>query len=139
MIRFTIKSTNLEITADIKEYFYKRMEALEKFVEEDDMSAICDAELERSTRHKSGEVFRGELTLHTRNGTYRAEANGENVEAAIDKVKKEIIRELRREKRKRGHLLRHGGAKLKEVTQSISLRGVQMKDFVVRLGNRKKK
>ncbi len=138
MIRFTIKSTNLTVTPDVKEYFYKRMESLEKFVDEDDMSAICDAELERSTHHKSGEVFRGELTLHTRNGTYRAEANGENVEASIDKVKKEIIRELRREKRKRGHLLRHGGAKLKEFTQGIGSRGVQVKDFVIRLGKKKK-
>ena len=132
MITINVKATNIKITSDVRAYLDKRLEALEKFVDEDDTSAVCDVELERSTRQQKGNVFRGEITLHTRSGTYRAEARAETAEAAIDVVKDEVLTTLRRDKRKRGHLLRRSGARLKEFTRDLSARGIAMKDFVIR-------
>ncbi|HLC22675.1 MAG TPA: ribosome-associated translation inhibitor RaiA [Candidatus Nanoarchaeia archaeon] len=135
-MNINIKGTNLELTADVREYLTKRLHAFEKFMDKDDTSVVCDVELARSTHHQQGNVFRAEVTMHTRRGVNRAEAEGETIEEAIDGVKSTILRELRREKRKEGHLLRRGGAKLKGFTQSLSERGVQLRDFVIR---RKKK
>jgi putative sigma-54 modulation protein len=132
MFTINLKGTNLDLTPDIKSYLEKRLASLEKFLDEDDTTVVCDVELERSTKHKTGDVFRGEVTIRTRSGLYRAEANGETAEAAIDTVKDEVMRELRREKRKRIHLFRRGGARLKEFTHDLSARGIQVKDFVIR-------
>ncbi|HEY4502808.1 MAG TPA: ribosome-associated translation inhibitor RaiA [Candidatus Paceibacterota bacterium] len=131
-MNINIKGTNLELTADVREYLTKRLRAFEKFLDKDDTSVVCDVELARSTHHQQGDVFRAEITMHTRRGVNRAESVGETVESAIDGVKREVIRELRRAKRKEVHLLRRGGAKLKAFTNSLSERGGQLKDFITR-------
>lgn len=129
MFTTNIKGTNIELTPDLKAYLEKRFSAFEKFIDKDDTSTVCDVELERSTKHQTGDVFRAEVTMHTRAGTFRAEEKGETPEAAIDAVKDEIQRELRRTKRKRDHLIRRGGARLKEFTRSFSEQGRRLRDF----------
>jgi len=132
MFTTNVKATHIKVTPDIQSYLDKRLFALDKLLDDDDSGIICNVELERLVHHRRGDVFRAEITLSTRSGVYRAEAKGENIEAAIDGVKSEVMRELRRGKRKREHLLRRGGAALKNFTHSLSARGVQVKDFVVR-------
>ena len=132
MITTNVKGSNLELSSEVRNYLDKRLKSLGKFVDKDDTSVVCDVELERLKHHQHGDVFRAEITLHTRRGTNRAESTGETIEAAIDGVKADVLRELRRAKRKEGHLLRRGGARLKEFTRNISGRGTQLKDFVTR-------
>lgn len=137
MISTNVKGTNIDITPDIRSYLDKRLQTLNKFIDADDTSTVCDVELERDTHHQTGNVFRAEITIHTRRGTNRAEAKGTTAEEAIDKVKKDITRELRRAKKKEQSRERRGGSKLKNFTHSLSERGIRMKEFVV--GWRKKK
>jgi len=132
MFTTNVKATHIKITPDIQSYLDKRLSSLNKLLDKDDSGVVCNVELERSVHHRRGDVFRAEITLSTRSGVYRAEAKGENIEAAIDGVKGEVMRELRRGKRKREHLLRRGGVVLKDLTHGLSSRGVQMKDFVIR-------
>ncbi len=132
MFTTNLKATHITITPDIQSYLDKRLSSLEQFIGKDDSGVVCNVELERFVRHRRGDVFRAEITMSTRDGLYRAEAKGESIEAAIDKVKDEVVRELRRKKRKRTHLSRRGGAILKDFTHSLSARGIQMKDFIVR-------
>ncbi len=132
MFTINLKATHITITPDVQNYLDKRLLSLEQFIDKDDSGVVCNVELERFVHHRRGDVFRAEITLSTREGVYRAEAKGESVEAAIDKVKDEVVRGLRRKKRKKIHLLRRGGVALKDFTHNLSARGIQMKDFVVR-------
>lgn len=132
MFTTNLKATHITITPDVQGYLDKRLSSLEQLIDRDDSGVVCNVELERSVHHRRGDVFRAEITLRTRNGVHRADAKGESIEAAIDKVRDEVVRELRRGKRKRMHLLRRGGAALKDFTHSLSARGIKMKDFVIR-------
>lgn len=120
MITTNIKGTNFELAPDIRSYIEKRMRSFEKFVDKDDTSAVADVEIERSTHHQTGNVFRAEVTMHTCAGTVRAEENGTTPEEAFDKVKHEISRELRRGKNKQNDLMRRGGARIKEMARGIA-------------------
>ena len=126
-----VKGTNLTLTDSIQNYLDKKMEAFSKFIE-DESSAVCGVELARDTHHQRGDVFRCEITLQTPHNLFRVSEEGETVYSAIDVAQAELVRELRREKRKRVHLIRRGGQKLKEITQRLSERGVGMKDFFER-------
>lgn len=136
-MKLNVKGTHITIDPQTRSYLEKKLGALYKFIDDSD-SAICGVELAKSTHHQRGEVFRAEITLELphANGFYRAEATGESVQGAIDGAQEEILRELRRNKRKRLHLLRRGGNKLKEITRDISARGIGMKEFFERFRRR---
>lgn len=134
-MNINIKATNLELTEKISDYVDKKLAVSEKFTGEEEVP-ICGVELARSKHHQNGEVYRAEITLELPHRFFRVSATGESVYSAIDQAQEELLREVRREKRKRIHLLRRGGNKLKQITQSLSARGVQVKDYIERFRRR---
>jgi ribosomal subunit interface protein len=117
-MKHNTKSTNLTLTPDIAEYLARKLSAVEKLIDNPG-NVFCDVELERSPRHKSGEVFRAEMTLQVGAVVYRAEESGETIESAIDGAQEELLREFRRSKRKYVHLLRRGGQRVKEILRGL--------------------
>lgn len=115
-MRINIKATNIELTPEISEYVDKLKLALDKLVDKDDTTAMSDIEIGKTTKHhQSGEIFRAEITVHVKGNHFRAVAEKETLYAAIDVVKDEISRELRRHKQKRFRLFKKGGEKLKNL------------------------
>lgn len=113
-MKTTIKATNINLTDNINDYVDKRVSAIEKLIPDNDTSALCAVEVEKTTtHHKSGLIFRAELTLHISGENFRAEASKETLFDAIDHAKDEMVRELRRHKNKKIEKVRRGGAKLK--------------------------
>ena len=101
MLRSTIKETNLRLLPTQARYLDRKLKAVEKLLHPDDTLAAADIEVERTTRHhRQGEIFRAEINLRTAQGTFRAEAFGESVMAAIDAVKDEVVRQLAQKKDK---------------------------------------
>ena len=114
-MKINTKATNITLEADVHEYLEKKIQSLSKFVNLNDDAVMIDAELGKTTRHhQAGDIFRAEINLHTPGKSYRAVSEATELYAAIDDVKDEILRELETQKRKRLHLLRRGGQKVKD-------------------------
>lgn len=137
-MNINIKATNITLTPDIRAYLDKRMSSVTDFVDKHAPAAVCDIEIGKTTTgQRHGDIFRAEINIEMDGQFFRATTEEESVNAAIDKVKKEILRELRRNKRKEIHLLRRGGAKLKGITQTFSVRGARLRGFVEKYRRKK--
>ena len=75
----------------------------------------CEVEFEKVAPSKNGEIFRVEANLWLHGKLYRAEATEISFEIAIDEVKSELDKELRRTNGKRDSLMKRGGRKIKEM------------------------
>lgn len=108
-MKITIKGTNIELTDSIYQYTYKKIESLDKFTQNVGEDAQrgnppieCWAEVERTTRHhKTGDIFRAEAQIRLPGASrVRAEAVSWDLHQAIDEVKDELQRQLKRYKGK---------------------------------------
>jgi putative sigma-54 modulation protein len=121
-MKINTKATNISLTPAIAEYIEKKIGMLDKFFKETD-EVLTSVEVGRITRHhKSGDIFRAEIKITSPGGEIYAAKEMEDLYAAIDEVKDEIAYKLSSKKKKALHLLRRGGAKIKNLLKSISNR-----------------
>jgi putative sigma-54 modulation protein len=119
-MRINGKGTNMQITSEIKDYLYKKLEHLQKFLDPADESVLCEVELGKTTNHhKAGEVYRTEINLHLAGKNLRAVSEMDQLFASIDIAKDEMVRELQSNKDKRVSLIRRGGAKIKNLIKGV--------------------
>ena len=116
-MHITIKATGMDLTDAIREYVEKKIGSLEKFIDPEDSSAHAAVEVEATQHQKKGDVFRAEVNLHIAGADFRAESTMDDEYAAIDQMKEELSRDLRRHKRKNVHQVRKGGRELKRQAQ----------------------
>lgn len=109
-----LKTKNIEVDEETKEYLAKRIKKFEKFIAEDTSPALADIELERRAGQQSGRIFRAEVNLKIGDRYLRAEEEAENIREAIDAMKDEMVRELRDAKEKERTQTRDGARKAKE-------------------------
>ena len=120
MARRNIKTTNIEFTQEISDYLDKRLQSAQKLIDPNDTSVLFDIEIGKTTKHhQSGNIFRAEINLHIAGKQMRVSSEEATIINAINKVEKEIVRELRRFKGKRLRFIRKGGAKLKNLMRAI--------------------
>ena len=95
-----IKSTRLELTDAIRDYFQKKMDMIEKYLG-DIKIANCDVEIEKAVggRHK-GEIFRAEVNLEVPHQILRVEKTEKDLYKAIDKVKDHLEMVIKKYKEK---------------------------------------
>lgn len=116
MININIKSTNFNMTPDIKTMIEDKINLLEKFIDlGKEETALAEVEMERSSRHKKGEVFRAEINLSFKGKIYRASETHYDPRNAIEKAKNEIEKEIRRTKGKKDSLFKRGARKIKNL------------------------
>tara|TARA_Y100000310_G_scaffold288684_2_gene314554 strand:- start:3339 stop:3752 length:414 start_codon:yes stop_codon:yes gene_type:complete len=114
------KATNITLTPDIEAYLDKRLAAVDKLIKNEGEAAICEVEVGKTTKHhQSGDIFRAEINLTIGGELLRAVATADTLKIAIDKVKKDILRELRKRKDKRLDFVKRGGAKMKGALQGF--------------------
>lgn len=109
-----LKTKNIEIDEETKEYLAKRIKKFDTFIADDTSPAIADIELERRTGQQSGRIFRAEVNLKIGDRYLRAEEEAENIREAIDKMKDEMVRELRDAKEKEQTQARDGAREAKQ-------------------------
>lgn len=115
-----IQATNLELTSDVRDYLDKKLPYFEQFLEHGGGAALCEVEVEKTTaHHKQGSIYRAEINITDGGSHYRAESRQENIYAAIDEVKDDMSRELKRSKNKKRTLVRRGGAKVKALLKGL--------------------
>jgi len=113
-MKMTLRATHLEITDPIQKYVEKKLGELDKYVSEGTMMEI-DAEVARTTnRQQKGDVFVANANIVLPGALLRAETEHEDLYAAIDLLKDELQRELRRHKEKQMDKEKQEGLKRKE-------------------------
>lgn len=109
-----LTTTNIEISEETKDYLAKRVKKFEQFIADNTSPAIADIELERMTGQQSGEIFRAEVNLKAGDVYLRAEEEAEDIRTAIDEVREEMVRQLRKEQEKQREQARSGAREAKE-------------------------
>lgn len=113
-----IKATGFSITPVIQKYLDARLATLEKLLARDADVARCEVELGRDAGgQRHGEhIWFAEITIKVPGGAQvRATNRAASINAAIDDVKEEAERQLRKEKKSKVTGKRKGGAKAKRL------------------------
>jgi len=113
-----VKATDYQITPETRSYLDDRLAHLEKFLGGDAESVRCEVELGRDAgrpRHGANIWFAEIRIIMPGQDAVYARNNSESVNGAIDDVKQEIERQLRREKQVHMRVLRKGGAAVKRL------------------------
>ncbi|MBU6431242.1 MAG: ribosome-associated translation inhibitor RaiA [Patescibacteria group bacterium] len=119
-MNINIKTSNIELTDVIRDYFNKKAEAFEKLIDKKDESAALNGILSRLTRHhQKGDIFKAEMNLHISGKVFHASSEREDLFAAIDLVKDEILGELRSHKERKIGLIKRSGGKVKRFIRGI--------------------
>lgn len=114
-----IKTTTISLTPSISEYVEKRLNVVEKFFG-DDTTLRCDLELAKTTNHhKNGDIFKADIHIIARDTNIYVSAEKEDLYAAIDAVKDEVLREIKSSNSKRRSLIRRGGAQIKNIIKGF--------------------
>ncbi len=114
MININIKSTNIALTPAIEEYINKKILGIEKFVS-DSEEALASVEVGKTTKHhKQGDVFRAEIHMKVPGNEFYVTVEKDDLYAAIDEVKDELVRDMTSRRKRALRLLRKGGQKIKE-------------------------
>lgn len=114
-----IKATGLSMTQAISEYTDKRIAKVSKMLG-GDPSFMCDIELAKTTNHHNkGDIFRAEIHIVGKGKDLYASAEDQDLYAAIDTVRDDIIREVRASKGKSLSFIRRGGSQVKAMMKGI--------------------
>ncbi len=111
-----IKTSDYELTSETRSYLDDRIAALEKSLGNDTHVARCEVELGRAAggqRHGANMWFAEIRILIPGNSPVYARNNASSVNAAIDDVKEEVERQLRREKKLHIRVMRKTGSAIK--------------------------
>lgn len=104
------------MTPDIEEYITSKVSLVEKFLQHyQNENILVECEVDRSTHHKKGEVFRVEINLSVKGKLYRSEETNIDVRTAIDIAKDQLEKQIRRSKTKRFELFEKGARAIKSI------------------------
>lgn len=108
-----IKATDYQLTPEMAEYLDQRIASLAKFLAGAEDVARIEVELGRDAgrpRHGANIWFAEMKVIVPGSGHIYARNNSESVNGAIDDVKEEVERQLRRERKLHIRMLRKSGA-----------------------------
>lgn len=121
-MKINIKATGIEMTKAISDYVYKRVSHIEKYLDKrNNPDIVAQVEVGKSTRHhKSGNVFRAEVHITGVGIDLYAVSEIDDLYAAIDMVKDEIVQNILQLKGKRETLARRGAKMMKNMMKGIT-------------------
>jgi putative sigma-54 modulation protein len=118
-MNLNIKTTSTSLTPAIREYFEKKIQALNKLIDLEQDNVLIQAELGKTSKHhRSGEFFKAEVNVNVAGTTYRAESEKEDLYEAIDEVKDRLMHEIKTSKDKHTSSVRKGSQKIKNILKS---------------------
>lgn len=120
-MRTTIKATNIEHTNAIDSYVNKRMRDLEKVLDAKEKSKIARVEVGKTTTHHRGgkDIFFAEVMFHVSKKDFRAAVKADDLYAAIDKMRDEIVREVTRHHERAREQRKNGEREMKRHIKKV--------------------
>ncbi|MEK7480673.1 MAG: ribosome-associated translation inhibitor RaiA [Patescibacteria group bacterium] len=119
-MKYTIKATNFTLTPALRASVEKKIGALDKFLAHTG-AVQAYVEIGKTTKHhRTGEVFYAEVQIQAPGkSTLRAEATAQSIALAINTVKDELQRELKRYSGKQVALQKRGARRVKRLAHDI--------------------
>lgn len=111
-----IKAKDLQLSEAIEDYVAKKLESLKKFITDFNEELVtAEVELSRTTRHhQSGDIFRAEINLTVNGKLFRVESEKDDLYAAIDEVRDDLEREIKKFKTKKETVFIRGARSFKK-------------------------
>lgn len=123
MLNISLKATGMELTAAIRSYAEEKISSVGKFIDPA-KEVLAEIEMGMTTRHHSGgNIFRCEINLHLEGDLIRVVSDKEDLYAAIDVAKDELLDEVRKRKDKKTRDNRRGARMFKSLLQKIGFGG----------------
>jgi ribosomal subunit interface protein len=120
-MKYNLKLTNTQVDEQLKNYLEDKLGQIEKVINPQDESVRADVELAQTTKHhRTGPIYRAEIKLHLAGGYLYAAEQAEDLAAALDLVKDEIIRQINTKEKRKVTLLRRGGRLIKSMLRGIN-------------------
>lgn len=96
-----IYSPNLKLTDDVKGHIRQELKNLEKFYD-GRLAPMIKVEVGKTTaHHQKGKIYRAEINLPALGRLLRAEEAAESIHTAVNTVKEEIERQIKKFKEKK--------------------------------------
>lgn len=123
-MQIRIFPSNIELTDAIEDYLNKKLLQVEKHINAKETVPMVDVEIAKTIGDQnSGEdLFKAEITITLGGESYRYVAEEHELYAAIDKMKDEIIRVLRKDKERKRDKFRRGALKMKNMILGLGRR-----------------
>ena len=125
-MKINIKATGIALTPAISSYVNKKISSVEKYLPKQasvdiDTDIVAQVEVGKSTKHhKTGNIFRAEVHITGGSLDIYAVSDQEDLYAAIDLVRDEVIQNMLQSKGKRAALTRRGALMLKNMMKGLS-------------------
>jgi len=118
-----IKTKDVQLSFAMEDYLDKKLASLEKFIGDVNPElAMAEIEIGRTTRHhQTGDIFRAEINLSIGGKLFRAESEMDDLYAAIDEVRDDLEREIKKFKTKKETIFIRGARSLKKAFGISSL------------------
>lgn len=113
MPTINFKATNTEASDELKSLVEQKLQSLEKYIQ--DTPSVCAVEFEKVASQQSGNIYRVEVNMQLDGSLFRAQSTMESFEKAVDEVRDQLDKELRRFAKKRETLFKKGARKIKEM------------------------
>ena len=118
-MKIKILAKDIEVGGNLEEHIQTRIGTLDRLLKHDTES-FCDLRLGKNSKsHKHGKIFFAEAKIKTAHKNYGARAEGESPVAAVDELKDELSKKIRRNKDKRVSLRNKGGRIMKDLLRKI--------------------
>lgn len=119
-MNINIKATGIELTEAISQYVEKRIRSVEKYCPKSE-AVLASVEVGKSTHHhKSGDFFRAEVHLTGAGLDIYAVSEQDDLYAAIDLVKDEVVQKLTHTKDKKMTVTRRGAQMVKNMMKGLN-------------------
>ncbi len=119
-MKINIKATNIELTEAIRDYVNKRLESVEKFIDDEDEKFIYVEVAKTTNHHKQGDYYKAEFNLKIDKQSYFTDAEKEDLYVAIDEAKDELLKRIIDSKKRKKTLFRRGAQRIKDILKGLS-------------------
>jgi putative sigma-54 modulation protein len=125
-MQINLQGKNMELTEAIKDHVLKRVTNLEKLlsrIEEGGGEVGVNFEVGQSTKHhKSGVIFHSDCLININGQEFYASSDKEDLYQAIDEIKEELFRDVKKNKDRRQTLFKRGASSVKKMLKGLSKR-----------------
>ncbi len=121
-MKIKILAKNIVLTEDLEQYIETKIKSIEKKLGPPELNEerICYFRIgTKSASQNKGNTFFAEATIKTSSKNYGALSKGRSIHEAIDELKDEISKKVRRYKGKKDTKMKKGGRMVKNLLRKI--------------------
>ena len=124
-MQINLQAKNMELTAPIHDYVIKRItnlgKLLSKIEETSGEEILVHFSVAKTTNHhKMGKIFQADCSILIKGENFHSSSDKEDINEAIDDVKENLFREIRRSKNKKEAIFLRGANRVKNILKGFT-------------------